>query len=484
MNVMDRAIAAVSPVWGAKRAAARRAIGHLNKQSQRYVGKPGDWDRNTGNPDDARPARATDRKRVIDLVSSDPFARKALSALVNNTVGWGITGAPKKAPTTFRKLWNDWLKTCDWYGRLGFNGLQELAVRTMFREGEVFVVFQTLSLAEAAGSVPLRLQLLDAGMLATSVYSHGGNDVSDGVECDARGRIVAYHFYEGRPSQRWASYRTVRVPAADVIHLFVQEYVGQRRGHSVFNTIVKRLGDIDESVEAELVRKNIEACFAAFITQGVDDDGVVFGQLQGDAEASPLGIQSEGLTPGMVSRLAPGESVKFGDPKASGGLNDILRLALLSAAAGAGITYEHFGDLSNVNYSSYRAGNLEFQRSTGRIQYNTLIPVFLDRVAARFQEAAFTAGLMPNRVYEMGWSPPPFESIDRAKEATADILEMAAGLESRPNLVVARGYDPEQLRTEIAEDRAANRDANLVFAGDAPPSQYAPAEAAPATAAE
>lgn len=480
MNVMDRAIAAVSPVWGAKRAAARRALGHLNKQSHRYVGKPGDWDRSTGNPDDARPAKVVERKRIIDLVSSDPFARKALSALVNNTVGWGITGAPKKAPATFRKLWNDWLKVCDWYGRLSFYGLQELAVRTMFREGEVFIVFQTLSLAEANGSVPLRLQLLDAGMLATTVYSHGGNDVVDGIEFDSAGRVTAYHFYEGRPSQRWASYNTVRVAAVDVVHLFVQEFVGQRRGHSVFNTIVKRLGDIDESVEAELVRKNIEACFAAFITQGVDDDGVVFGQLQGDAEANPIGVQGESLTPGMISRLAPGESVKFGDPKASGGLNDILRLALLSAAAGAGITYEHFGDLSNVNYSSYRAGNLEFQRSTGRIQYNTIIPVALDRIAARFQEAAFIAGMMPNRTYEMGWSPPPFESIDRAKEAQADILEMAAGLESRPNLVVARGYDPEQLRKDIADDRAANTAANLTFAGDAPPTQYASPAAASA----
>lgn len=482
MNLVDRAITAVSPVWGAKRAAARRALGVLEKSSQRFVGKPGDWDRNTGNPDDARPGQMVERKRVLDLVAADPFARKALSTLVNNTIGWGITGAPKKAPATFRKLWNDWLKVCDWYGRLSFYGLQELAGRTMFREGEVFIVFQQLSLGEAAGTVPLRLQLLDAGMLATTVYSYGGNDVVDGIEYDARGRVVAFHFYEGRPSQRWASYRTARIVAADVIHLFVQEHVGQRRGVSVFNTIVKRLGDIDESVEAELVRKNIEACFAAFITQGVDESGAVFGQLQGDGEVQPAGIQSESLTPGMISRLNPGESVKFGDPKASGGLNDILKLALLSAAAGAGITYEHFGDLSSVNFSSYKAGNLEFQRSTGRIQFNTIIPVALERIAARFQEAAFLAGMMPNRTYEMTWSPPPFESIDRKGDAEADILEMAAGLESRPNLVVARGSDPDQMRADIANDRNANKAAGLVFAGDAPPTQFAAPAATPAVA--
>jgi len=478
---IDRVIRHAAPVWGAKRAAARRATAVIDGTSSRYVGKPGDWDRNTGNPDDARPGRFVDRKRVLDLVANDPFARKALSTLVNNTVGWGITGAPKKAPATFRKLWLDWIKVCDWYGRQSFYGIQELAVRTMYREGEIFIVLHTISLEEAAGTVPLRLQLLDSGMLATTITTYQGRDVIDGIEYDARGRATAFHFYEGRLGQRWASYRTVRIVADDVIHLFAQEEVGQRRGVSVFNSVVKRLGDIDEAVEAELVRKNIEACFAAFITQGVDDNGVALGTLQGDAQSNPVGMQTEGLSPGMLTRLNPGESVKFGDPKASGGLNDILRLALLSSAAGTGITYEHFGDLSHVNFSSYKAGNLEFQRSVGRVQFNTIIPVALDRIAGRFQTAAFLAGLMPNRVYEFSWSPPPFESIDRKGDAEADVLEMAAGLESRPSKVIARGYDPDQLRAEIEADRKANADAGLTFAGDAPPTQYAaPQTPAPA----
>jgi lambda family phage portal protein len=474
--MLDRAIAWASPKRGLQRAAARHAMGALNKAGQRYLAKPGDWDRNTGNPDDARPSRFVDRKRVLDLVANDPFAKKALNVLVNNAIGWGITGAPKKAPGTFAKLWAEWIKVCDWNGRLDFYGLQELAGRTMFREGEVFVVFRTISLAEAFGTVPLRLQLLDAGMLATGVSSSGGNDVVNGVEYSADGRVAAYHFQLGRPGQVWATSSAVRIPASDVIHLFVQEHVGQRHGVSVFNSIVKRLGDIDESVEAEIIRKNIEACFAAFITQAVDDEGnAVFGQLNGNAAESPLGLQPETLTPGLLTRLAPGESVKFGDPKASGGLNDIVRLALLSAAAGAGITYEHFGDLSNVNYSSYKAGHIEFERSIGRIQFNTIIPVMLERIAARFQTEAFLAGRMPNRTYEMNWATPPFGSVDKVKDITGDVMAMEAGLESRPNLVTSRGYDPEKLRAEIAEDHKANAALGLTFSGD-PASPAAPGE--------
>jgi lambda family phage portal protein len=251
-----------------------------------------------------------------------------------------------------------------------------------------------------------------------------------------------------------------------VIHLFVQEHVGQRHGISVFEPVIKRLGDIDESVEAEIIRKNVEACFAGFITPAAVGD---VDDAMGDVEDQGEGrFATETLEPGMLTRLRPGEDVKFADPKGSGGLNDIVKLALFSTAAGVGITYEHLsGDLSNVNYSSYRAGSLEFQRSIGRIQYNTIIPVALDRIWARFQRDARERSLIGARVsYEMKWTPPPFESVDPVKEANGNIALMQAGLESRRNLVNARGYDFNTLMAEIAEDTATQKNLGLLFKGD------------------
>ena len=484
MSIIDRAIASVAPVWGLKRAMARRGLGIVGGgTSQRYVNKPADWGRNTGNPDDARPTRLVDRIRILDLVARDPFAKKALNSLVNNAIGWGITGAPKNAPKSFAALWAAWTKACDYNGRLDFYGLQELAVRSMFRDGEVFIVLRTVRRDPVNPTVPLKLQLLDSGMLSTTVSVFGGNQVVNGIEYDAEGRAVAYHFQVGRSGQAWASLQTVRIEAKDVIHLFVQEIVGQRHGVSVFEPVVKRLGDIDEAVEAEIIRKNIEACFVGLITQGVDEDGRPFGTLSTDSGSAVAGLPTETLTPGMLARLAPGENVKFGEPKASGGLNDIVKLALLSAAAGTGITYEQIsGDLSNVNYSSYRAGSLEFQRSIGRIQFNTIIPTCLERISARFQADAFLAGMMPSRAYEMNWTPPPFESVDPVKEATGNILLMQAGLESRRNIVNSRGYDFDKLMTDIAADDKAYPD--LLFKGDpSSPAQSASADDANAARA-
>lgn len=462
LSPLDRAIAAVSPRWALKRQLARTALSHAQRmpKGRRFADSGSGWGINTGNPDDARPARVVDRLRILKLVAEDPFARKALNTLVNNAVGWGITGAPTaSAPKTVSNLWRDWIKVCDWYGRLDFYGLQELAVRTMFREGDAFIVLRVVN---GVDGVPLRLQVLDRSMLATGFV---GLNVKDGIEYDADGRPVTYHFYRGRPGQQWADYQSIPIPAADVIHLFVQEYVGQRQGDSIFTAVMKRLGDIDESIEAEIVRAKISACLTAFVTQAEDGTTEPIGSLGQPVEGlEGYSELPETLAPGMITRTRPGESVTFGDPKPVSSLPSILRVALLSTAAGTGTTYEHVsGDLSNVNYSSYRAGALEFQRSVGRIQFNTIIPVFLARVADRFQQEARDRSLIPARTYEWSWTPPPFESVDRLKDAQADELEIQNGTESRRHLVSARGYNYDDFVTQEAADRKQLADLGLTF---------------------
>jgi lambda family phage portal protein len=474
VNIIDRAITSVAPNWGLKRAVARRALGHMSKARARSVSS-GDFGRNTGRADDARPARLVDRNKLLNLISTDPFAKRGLNVLVNNTVGWGITGSPKNAPQRFSKLWSDWIRVCDWNGRLDFYGLQELAVRTMFHLGEVFIIRHLVKVDANNPVVPLRLQLLDAGMLATSVSTFEGREVVNGVEYDDDFRAVAYHFVKSRSLKIFSS-KTVRVLAADCIHLFVQERVGQRHGVSVFESSIKRFGDIDEAVEAEIMRKNIEACFVGFITPPVDEEATALGSIDQNGEKTVDGFDIENLSPGMLSRLRPGEEISFGDPKASSGLSDIVKLALMSSSAGIGIMYEHLsGDLSNVNFTSYKAGASEFQRSVGRIQFNTIIPVMLDPIVEWFQDTARISGMMQNKSYQMTWMPPPFESVEPLKQATADVLLMEAGLKSRRELLTANGTDYDVFMQQAAEDKQGLKDKKLTFKGDyVPKAQSSP----------
>ncbi len=142
MNLFERSIAAIAPRYAAKRALARVQLGQVRRVEgtmKRLREDNPSFGVNTGDPNDARPARIVDRAAVLRLAYQNPYGRKAIRALLNGTIGWGITGAPK-APKAVQNLWNQWTKVSDFRGRLNFYGQQALATRTMFREGDAFIV--------------------------------------------------------------------------------------------------------------------------------------------------------------------------------------------------------------------------------------------------------------------------------------------------------------------------------------------------------
>lgn len=465
MNWVDRAVGYLSPVQGLRRQAARTMLSRSAPQrAGRSSGGGGsrsdrDFYLNTGNPNDARPRRLINRATILRLVAENPFARKAMNALLNSLVGWGITGAPK-GPKAMRSAWAEWIKVCDWYGRLDLYGIQELFVRSMLRDGEVFIVQRVVAVVSG---IPLRLQLLDKSMLATSKYAA---NIERGIEYDADGRPVAYHFYKQRRGLRWSSGETVRFPAEEVIHLYHAEYIGQTEGVSIFDSVVKRLGDVEEGIEAEVVKANISACMVGFRYRPPAQDGEdpnIGIPVEGASDRPPV----EEFVPGMIETLEDGEQITFSTPPKTGGIADLARIALLASAAGVGITYEQqTGDLSHVNFSSFKAGHLEFKRNVGRIQYLTLIPIALDRIWGWFLKTGIDFGHFANRPVAVKWTPPPFETIDRKGEAEADILEMQAGLETRPNLLNSRGYEESEILEQIAAHKALLTKLGLAFKGD------------------
>jgi lambda family phage portal protein len=464
VNWIDRAIGWVDPMAGLRRQAARNALHRMTPvpaPTRKRFGRSNDrdWGINTGNPNDARPRRYVSRQTILKLVAENPFARKAMSALLNSVVGWGIKGVPGGSKS-LKNTWAEWIKVCDYRGRRDLYGLQELWARCMFRDGDVFIVARYVA---GAAVHPLRLQSFDKGMLARGKFGAG---IDAGIEYDADGRAVAYHFYRTRPGLKNWTGETVRFPAEEVIHLFHEEFIGQTEGVSIFESVVKRLGDVEEGIEAEVVKANISACMVGFryrppAKEGEDESIGI--PVESDPDRPPV----EEFVPGMIETLEDGEQITFSTPPKSGGIADLARIALLASAAGVGTTYEQMtGDLSNVNFSSYKAGRLEFNRTVGRVQFLTFIPIALDRVWGWFLKAGIDFAMFPNKQVPITWTPPPIESIDRLGDAEADVLEMEAGLESRPNLLAGRGYDEDEIVDQIATSRDKAKAKGLTFKGD------------------
>jgi lambda family phage portal protein len=197
-----------------------------------------------------------------------------------------------------------------------------------------------------------------------------------GIEFDKLGRRVAYHLYRSHPEDgRWRRCRPGRDghgarPCQRNHPPVPRAAPGQIRGEPWLARALVKLNELDQYDDAELVRKKTAAMFAGFITRLSPEDN-----LMGEGLPDASGAALAGLEPGTMQILEPGEDVKFSQPADVGAsYAEFLRMQFRAVAAAMGITYEMLtGDLTQVNYSSIRAGLLEFRRRCEAIQHGVIV---------------------------------------------------------------------------------------------------------------
>lgn len=458
MNWLDFAIGALSPAAGLRRVRQRQALRLIARAYDgAKAGRRTDgWvTAGTGANAEISPASARLRDRSRDLVRNNPYAAKAVGALVSNLVGTGIVPRARAKRTSAAKqadhLWLQFAGSCDADGLTDFGGLQALIVRSLVESGEVIVRFRDRRVEDGL-PVPLQLQVLEPDHLdsaKTEDLADGGYIVN-GIEFDALGRRRAYWLFPVHPGDSRGRVLSSRpVPARQVMHLYERLRPGQVRGVPWFASVILKLRDLDDYDDAELMRKKIEACFAAFVTGAQDEETL------GKPSVGSSGDRIESFEPGMIEYLEPGKDVKFASPSANGDYADYMRMQLHAVAAGVGLTYELLtGDLSQVNYSSIRAGLIEFRRRMESLQWQLIIPGLCQPVWARFVELAQASGKLPDGEITAEWTAPRFEAVDPLKDIQADILAVRAGVMTLKEAIARQGYDPAQVLAEIAATNA------------------------------
>lgn len=401
-------------------------------------------------------ARLRDRAR--DLVRNNPHAARAVQSIVSNVVGSGImpraASGDAELDRRVDQLFERWAERCDADGIGDYYALQTLAVREMVEAGEAFV--RRLALPAVEGlEVPLRLQLLEPEMLDVAARSEGDRIVVQGIELDVAGQRLAYWIHRRHPGGVPSSVLrldrdgSVRVPAEDVAHLYERQRT-QLRGVTWLAPVMTTLRQLSDYTEAEIIRKKIEACVTAVVT--TDDES-----QQGIA---PYVIDADGnrvekFEPGLITYARGGKDVKFTQPSATGGYSDYVRTCLHTIAAGLRLPYELLsGDLSQVNYSSIRAGLVEFRRWVETVQWQIVIPQFCQPTWRWFCASAWAAGLIPTPEVRAEWSPPRFESVDPLKDATSDLMRLRAGTLTLREAIAAQGRNPDDVLAEIAATNA------------------------------
>jgi len=398
---------------------------------------------------DIRASGALIARRAQFYVQNNCYAAGAVHGLVVNIVGPGIkprsTHTQKSLRERLHQRWALWIDECDVTGNCDFYGLQALVARQMVVDGEAFVRFTT-----GADGFP-RLQVLHADQVTRDLAPVGA---PDGIEHDDWGAPVAYHVLPRRTSD-WQQFPApqqtpIRLLARDVAHVFDPLEAGQRRGLSWLSPALTKISEADQMDDAALASAKIRNLISAAVTAPEGSE--------------TLRAASVDWVPGAMLPIDPGSEVEFFEPKESGAYGEFLQTHLRAIAVGIGVPYEVLtGDLSEVNYSSIRAGIVEFRKRLQHWQYNIIGRRLLRPVWQRFVTAAMAAGIVaPAKLQDairlVEWQPPKQEWVDPLKDVQAGALAVEAGFTSRSAIISEMGYDPEIVDAEIAADneRAAS----------------------------
>jgi len=414
-------------------------------------------------------AGRTIQARAANVVRNNAHAAAAVQALVANIVGPGIKPSSQHSDPATRERIHDvagrLLDLVDFDGPGGFFGAQAMACRTMIETGEAFG--QMFEDPDEPNVVRLRLIHPDQVPYEFPMIGPASR-VRAGLELDDFGRVVAYHVLPRRPDDPTApfyhAFTPVRVPASDMIHLFQPLEPGQLRGLSWFAAVLLELHELDQLNDATLVSAKVRALIMGAISDPEGNAGGLIGDQDG-------GVLTAGMEPGTLLNLPPGTTIDWFDPKAFEGFETFTKAHLRAVAAGLGIPYEVLtGDLEGVNYSSIRAGLVEFRKRLEHWQHNVMVPRFCQPIWDRVVANAGAAGLLPGydadpaAFHRVEWLPPRQEWVDPKKDAEAEIIAIRAGLKSRTQAIAERGYDAEKIDAELAAERA--REARLGLALD------------------
>ena len=446
--------------------------------------------------------------RSRDQVRNNPWAKSAERSWKANAIGNGIKLQSKHKSKKIRRAielaFHRWTLNCDPQGVLDLYGKQAVVAGELFQAGEVFTRLRVVKRTHP-NLVPLKLQLIEAEQLPywKTVISGAltDNSLRSGIEFNPDGERVAYHFYKEHPGETMyyplEGLQTQPVPATNVVHTFETLRAGQFRGQPHMAPVLALLYELDKLFDAEVMRRQISTMFAGFVKKISSDYDIVPADpnavdSQGSPIAVPPGVTVSRLEAGTLTDLLPGEEVQWSTPPDAGGLEGFLYQALCALAAGWGLTYYQLtGDLTKVNYSSMRAGLLEFRRACEAYQRNVLIQGFCRPVFSRWLKEAVISGVLdlpgyaddPWQYEDVAWVTPGWDWVDPLKDVQAAIAADRAGYTSRSRIVAARGEDVETIDAEKAADNASS-DANKLILDSDPRNTLARGETNPPKPAE
>lgn len=422
------------------------------------------------------------RNRWRDLEKNNDYARRFLAEFQVNVIGpegFSFRNMARNddadrtldsvGNTLIQEEWTRWADSyCDMSGEMRFSEMEQLAGRTMARDGEVI-----LQMVPGANN-PFRfaLHILEADHLDEDLNrppKPGLNEIRMGVEVDGWRRRVAYYIRRSHPGDVFHPHvgrMHERVPAENIIHLFVRERPGQTRGYPLGVSAIKGLRNLGAYEEAEVVAARMQASKGVFYESDAQQGGGNPYQQKDEQ-----GRRKANFEPGMEHALPPGVRAVVYNPTHPNQNYSHFRGGMLKGiSAGLISSYPTLAqDPAGINFSMIRAG-LIIERDVWKLYQHTVKSQFHLRVFPRWLEMGMLSGAvdLPLAKFDK-FNRPRFrgrrwEFVDPAREGRAAQRLIQTGLTSRHRHLDERNESFDEVAEELEIEQA-----RLIKAGLAMP---------------
>jgi capsid protein len=287
---------------------------------------------------------------------------------------------------------------------------------------------------------------------------NNNNEIRMGVELDSFHRPVAYYVLTDHPNDDFTGKvrprKHNRVPAEQIIHVFMPTRTYQTRGEPFMAPAITSLKHLAAWREASVVAARASAAkFGVITTPGGDE-------FVGDDETQD-GVDIISFEPASVAQLPAGHNFEMIDPKHPTSNFAEFETAMLRGIASAlNVAYTALSnDLTGVSYSSIRQGAIE-ERDHYKMMQSFLIQHFCEPVFRAWLDSALDFGNVPipltkydkfaDNVHFRGRG---FAWVDPMKEINAAVTAINNGLMSMNDVAANYGRDTEELFAQIQSDK-------------------------------
>lgn len=341
------------------------------------------------------------RARSAQLFETNLYARGLIRRLITNEINTGlhleaapieeVLGYPEEGLVDFSEkvetrfeLWGKNKDLVDATGQETFGGLQALALREAYIEGDVLVVLHHDPLT----GLP-KVRIIKGGSVRTPFgrYEHQGNRIVHGVEIDSEDRQVAYWVRSSKPSLD-GTYEYQRIPAFSEttgrrfawLVYGVDKRLDDVRGKPLLSIVLQSLREVDRYRDAAQRKALINAMLAMFIEKTEDKPGTApitsGGAVRREVMQTASSSDAQGPREFTVAEQIPGviiQELQKGERPVSFGANgtdekfSAFEEAIICAVAWANEVPPEILRLSfNSNYSASQAAINEYKAYLNR----------------------------------------------------------------------------------------------------------------------